>query len=348
MTTTRPHPGEGRWLRGRLVSVAKYHLTVSGRRWREARPVTLVVRAKPLTTRTPPIRMHQTCPHCQLRQPLTQTSCARCGLALPLGLARQVEWRPPLEAEPTDAQAYQSVIGGALLAAVVVFVPFFAFISFVLHPLVTLVHELGHTIAGWVYGYPSIPAFDFVYGGGVTIHQDRKWLLVGVWYVAFAGLFYYFRANTGTLLLITGLAAAYTLTAVTSWHEAITIAMGHGGELIFATVFLYRAWSGESLVHALERPLYAFAGFYIQLYDLRFAYQLLTSQEARLDYEDAKGGGHWMDFSRLANDFFGSRFLIVVLAFFIACLLPPVVAWLLHRYRPHWRAWVIDRLTLVP
>ncbi len=290
--------------------------------------------------------MSQTCPRCGLRQPLTETACARCATPLPLGLARRDAWQPPPEAEPTDPQGYQSILGGGALAALVIFAPFFAIVSFLLHPLVTLVHELGHAIAGWVYGYPSIPAFDFAYGGGITIHQGRQWLLVAVWYAAFGWLFYCFRANVGTLLLLTGLVAAYTITVATRLHDAVVIAMGHGSELIFATAFLYRAWSGEYLAHALERPLYAFAGFYIQLYDLRFAFQLLNSQEARLDYEDAKGGGHWMDFSRLSNEFFGSRFLIVVLAFFIISLLPPLVAWLLHRYRGRWRRWLAHRLAV--
>jgi hypothetical protein len=267
-------------------------------------------------------------------------------MALPLGWAHHKPWQPPLEAERVDRQGYQSILGGAGLAAAVVFLPFFAFISFLLHPLVTLVHELGHTLAGWLYGYPSIPAFDFVYGGGVTLHQDRQWLLTGLWLAAFAWLLYFFRRNPGTLLVISSLAGAYIITAATSWHEAMVIAMGHGGELLFATVFLYRAWGGTSLVHALERPIYAFAGFYIQFYDLRFAFELLTSQAARLDYEDAKGGGHWMDFSRLADEFFGGRFLLVVLAFFVACLLPPLIAWLLHRYRPHWRQWLVNRLVV--
>ncbi len=291
--------------------------------------------------------MHQqTCPHCQLRQPVTQTSCVRCGMALPLGWAHHKPWQPPLEAERVDRQGYQSILGGAGLAAAVVFLPFFDFVSFLLHPLVTLVHELGHTLAGWLYGYPSIPAFDFVYGGGVTFHQDRQWLLTGLWLAAFAWLLYFFRRNPGTLLALGSLAGAYLITAATSWHEAIVIAMGHGGELLFATVFLYRAWSGTSLVHELERPIYAFAGFYIQFHDLRFAFELLTSQAARLDYEDAKGGGHWMDFSRLADEFFGGRFLLVVLAFFIACLLPPLIAWLLHRYRPYWQQWLLNRLAV--
>ena len=30
---------------------------------------------------------------------------------------------------------------------------------------VVLVHELGHAASGWLFGYPSLPAFDFTYGG---------------------------------------------------------------------------------------------------------------------------------------------------------------------------------------
>ncbi len=290
--------------------------------------------------------MNQTCPHCQLRQPIVQTTCVRCGRPLPLGVAHQAAWQHRAQAEPTDVQGYRAVLGGAALAGLVVFTPFFAFVTFLLHPLVTLVHELGHTIAGWLYGYPSIPAFDFVYGGGVTLHQERQWLLIAVWYGVFGWLLYHFRAHQEIVLCLIGLVAAYTATMATALHEAIIIAMGHGGELIFAIVFLYRAWSGQGLVYGLERPLYAFAGFYIQFHDLRFAFQLFTSQEARLAYEEAKGGGHWMDFSRLSNEFCGGRFLLVVLVFFIASLLPPLIAWLAHRFSRYWCRWVDGRLTV--
>ena len=39
---------------------------------------------------------------------------------------------------------------------------------------VVLAHELGHTLAGWAFGRPSLPAFDFVYGGGVTATMDAS------------------------------------------------------------------------------------------------------------------------------------------------------------------------------
>ena len=44
----------------------------------------------------------------------------------------------------------------------------FSFLEMLVGYFVVLVHEMGHAIAGWLFGYPSLPAFDFTYGGGVT------------------------------------------------------------------------------------------------------------------------------------------------------------------------------------
>jgi hypothetical protein len=71
------------------------------------------------------------------------------------------------------------------------------------------------------------------------------------------------------------------------------------------------------------------------LHDLSFAHGLATSLGDRLVYEDAKGGGHWMDFSRLAEDFFHVPLASVARLFWLLCWLPPIVAiaWHLQRER---------------
>ena len=88
--------------------------------------------------------------------------------------------------------------------------------------------------------------------------------------------------------------------------------------MAFAGLFLYRAISGSGIIVGLERPLYAFVGVFIEVLDLRFAYLLLTSHAYRVDYEAAKGGGHWMDFSRIAEEFLHVD-LTVVAGFFLVC-----------------------------
>ena len=51
---------------------------------------------------------------------------------------------------------------------------YFQFTHFIFSYLTILIHELGHSFFGWIYGYPSIPSFDFTYGGGVACHLHRK------------------------------------------------------------------------------------------------------------------------------------------------------------------------------
>ena len=61
--------------------------------------------------------------------------------------------------------------------------------------MVVLVHEIGHALAGWIFGYPSLPAFDFRYGGGVTLHQEQSWWIVAGVFGLLAGAVWVFRAN---------------------------------------------------------------------------------------------------------------------------------------------------------
>jgi len=190
---------------------------------------------------------------------------------------------------------------------------------------VVLAHELGHALAGWLFGQPSIPAFDFTYGGGVTSHLERSPVLVAFVYAGLGFLAWVFRRNAASLVLTLGVAAGYTGLLLTSGAEVFTIAMGHGGELAIAALFLHRAASGRAVQLGAERPLYAWLGLHIVLHDLRFAWGLCTSDFAREVYADAKGGGHWMDFSRLANEHLGTSLEVVAGAFLVLCLLPPLL-----------------------
>jgi hypothetical protein len=199
---------------------------------------------------------------------------------------------------------------------------------------VVLVHELGHTLAGWLLGYPSIPAFDFTYGGGVTLRQDQNLLLVAAVYAVLALLVFVFRANRVSLGLVVALALAYSAVLLTGANEIVIIAMGHGGELAFAALFLHRAVSGRACHHAAERALYAWIGFHIVFHDMRFAAGLMSSAFQREMYEEAKGGGHWMDFSQLAEQHFHISLESVAAVFLFLCLFPPVIGLAITWLRP--------------
>ncbi len=282
------------------------------------------------------------CPHCGFEAEGALDACERCGVVFARLAARsaasatapRVRVEMPDEDEPDrwpweDPGARRAFVRGGVAAAVASLVPF---TRFVFGYLVVLVHELGHAVAGWAFGYPSIPAFDFMYGGGVTIHPGRSAGLLVLLACGWIALAVWVRENRRLLFAVSGGAAIWALLAATPAHEIVEIAMGHGAELAVAGIFLHRAGTGNACRIAAERPLYAFCGVLMLLHDLRFAGGLLASPLARDLYEDAKGGGHGMDFSRLAEGFLRVDLRVLAASFLVACLATPVLAALAQRF----------------
>ncbi len=205
----------------------------------------------------------------------------------------------------------------------------------------TLVHEMGHAIFGWVFAYPSFPAFDVIWGGGVTLHTQRSTTLLILIYIGFAGLLWLYRKNRATVVFLIAVACIHALFSYTSIHSILIIFMGHGTELVIAGLFIYRALTGRAVVHAVERPLYGIIGFFIVFSDLAFAYRLLTSAAFRAEYASAKGGDIDMDFARIAGDYLHVSMNSVVLVFFICCLLCLVLSFLAFRYMEYLHAAVV-------
>lgn len=231
--------------------------------------------------------------------------------------------------EGIDREGRAALLVGAVLAGCTLALPF---ARYVFSYFTVLAHEMGHALAGWLYGYPSIPAFDFFYGGGVTSYTERTPLLAGSVQCGLLGLAWIFRRNPPSLLLTLGAAGLYGLTAWTSLHQPVITAMGHGTELVIAGVFLHRAASGSACHHGAERLAYGFVGWFVTFDNLRFARRLVTSPLQREMYEQAKGGGHWMDFSVLAEQHLQLPLAHVAQAFFCLCLLPPALALLANHY----------------
>jgi len=303
-----------------------------------------------------PIRI---CPKCGFQQPQAESYCLRCSLvfakyhrhlaetaqqaSLPesggrvSGAEEPSAGDHPFTTLPLGPRGWSSVAAGALLALVILLLPR---LDFIVQIFITLVHELGHALVGWLFGYPSVPAFDFMYGGGVTMHQQRALPLVFAVLLAFGAAAVVYRRNLRTLTALGVSAFVYALFAFTRAHEVLNLFMGHGTELVIAGIFLYRGFSGFAVVHPVERPLYAFLGFFVLFSDLRFAWRLLTDPVHRYLYEEAKGGGHWMDFSRIAEEYWHVDLRVVALLFLFCCLLPPLIIW---GYRT-WRTTILLQL----
>jgi hypothetical protein len=107
--------------------------------------------------------------------------------------------------------------------------------------------------------------------------------------------------------------------------------MGHGAELAVASLFLYRALSGRSILAQAERPLYATVALVIFGLDIRFATGLLVGSDAEADYrEGVDGNSH--DLVRIAEEYLGVELRSVVLVFLVLSLAAPCAVFLYHRF----------------
>ena len=216
---------------------------------------------------------------------------------------------------------------GAFVGLVVFLIPP---TRFVFSYLGTLIHELGHTVVAWAFGYPAIPAFDFRHGGGVSMHlSGRSAFLVLVCIAAWAYLIVRVKDRVRVRNLVLVAAGLYALAALTPLHQMLELAMGHGAELIFAGIFLYRALSGAAVVHGqLERVLYAACGTLLVLENVHLSWGLVSDVDVRTAYGMAKGGGNMMDLDRIAIDFLSVPVQTPAGLLLIASLVTPVVTYL--------------------
>jgi len=289
------------------------------------------------------------CNQCGAEQPDTNSECFRCGIVFSkIGGLRNTSVRSsgtdlldrpePEEEEFTPEVRSLDRDGWIML----IIGPLFALISFAFFWLTwtfsvfeILAHEMGHAIFGWIFGYPSLPAFDLVWGGGVTVHVDRSTALLLLVYALLVGLIVIYRRNRLTVMALCLLIAVHLFCTLTKYHSLLMIAMGHGTELLIGGLFIYRALSGRAIIHYVERPLYSVIGFFMVFANMKLSYSLLTSWYERGQYAAAKGGHMEMDFIRIARDHLNWKLTSVALLFMVLSILTPFIAYLAVRYEQY-------------
>ncbi|MEC4805237.1 MAG: hypothetical protein SAJ12_22505 [Jaaginema sp. PMC 1079.18] len=236
---------------------------------------------------------------------------------------------------PRDRQAYQILVAGLLGAILLMSFPP---IYFILSYLPTIIHELGHAVFGWLFGYPSLPSFDFVNGGGITLRGNQSFVIILGVYFAISSFLYFYHRNRLTLKISLVITAIYTVCLLTNWHTILIIFMGHGCELLFASIFGYRALSGAACRHQLEQFLYAILSFFIFLTNLELAWLVIFNPQMRSLYEMGKGGIVDSDFVRLARDYLGINLIVMMAIFALFCCLSMIATWGVYRYRHIWQS----------
>ncbi|MGP1383939.1 MAG: hypothetical protein ACTS2F_10300 [Thainema sp.] len=313
------------------IAIASYQTDVYQPIWTETQPVSNIVQSFH-PAGTDPVHVVRS------QNATSAAHCAQSAQAAPSAIP-DISWAS-FKVKQLDKEGQRAIAAGLGLGLLVTLL---GQVKFLLHPLITTVHELGHAATNWLFGYFAIPAFDFIYGGGVTMSSAQKSvIIVTLMYLGLAYLFYRYWRNILTARLLLGLTLVYLLCAYTPIHQALIVGMGHGFELLFAIVFLYQSLSGLGCRTSIERPLYGMLGFYIVLYDIGFAWRLLTDSDMRAVYNLGKGGID-NDFVRLARDYLGSNLSAIAVAFLLGSLMVLPLAYTIFRYE-HWIAAWLHRL----
>jgi len=236
----------------------------------------------------------------------------------------------PRGSREIDSKGKRSLLFGAAFAVVIFAFPLG---RFVLQYLNTTIHELGHTLAFWVFGYPAVPSFDFVYGGGVSITFGRSRVILMLLFMAIAIFLWQQHRRPRAFWLAAALVGVYILVLATPLHSLFIVAMGHGMELIVAGIFLHRALVERDRWDDAERFLYAGTSFFVLLVNASLAWGLMTRESARSEYSMGKGGALVPDLIEIARTYLGTGLEQTAFLLLAGCLATPILTYLAYRNR---------------
>ncbi len=267
---------------------------------------------------------------------------ARIPVAADAGLFDPVAHSMTVEVSAPPAPRFSAydwkLLGGGLVAALLCYA--FPLTRFLMSVFVTLLHEFGHALVAWLLGCPAVPAFDMMYGGGVTYHQDFELPLAIFIGVGMAATGWWLRRRPRAVVALALVSALWLFVVISNWRREFAISIaGHGAEMLFAGIFLWMALSGVGWRQPeLERPLGAFIAFYVPLHVLSFAFSLRNDAAMLADYMGGKGGALMNDLEHVALDlriYLGIETTVPEIAGWMLVLvpLPLVVALGLHGMR---------------
>ncbi|MDX2230956.1 MAG: hypothetical protein NW220_15050 [Leptolyngbyaceae cyanobacterium bins.349] len=221
------------------------------------------------------------------------------------------------------AKGVEALLIGLVLAGILFRIGLF---KMLFRGSVVLVHEVGHAATHWAFGRPALPAVNILYGGGITFVLGQVWLLNLAIYIGIAYLIYRLRVLPKVQGVAVLFALVYTYWLFTPINQMLSVAMGHGLELVAIALCLFLAATGKLCRIPGDRAIYAMLGFFILFNDVEFGWQLLHDADFRSWYEGGIGGGLIdNDLVILANEYFGVELSRVATGFLLGCFLAPAI-----------------------
>jgi len=186
--------------------------------------------------------------------------------------------------------------------------------------LASLVHEMGHAAFAWLCGMPAVPAIALD-GHAAAVHSEQSLFLVALIALGLgAGAWNVFTGRVRWIALAL-LAIVYPAIALTSAKELFHLLAGHGGELAFATLCLWKTLDGGFTDSKLERALYGMLGWFLLGKNVHMCFGLMHSADARAEYNDNGSFGLTNDYIRVAEDVLHCPLERVALMMLVAALL---------------------------
>lgn len=170
--------------------------------------------------------------------------------------------------------------------------------------ITVFLHEMGHTISRWLFGYLAYPVFDFQRGGGMKADFRHSNILLGAIYAGMGLGFFLILAKRA--FKIAGIMAVLCFVHISfmfgQGHEAFIYYMGHGCELLVASFLIVHAARGEAVGGWIRQYLTMIFGLYLMGKNVILSLGLGTGP-ARMREAYAKMDGVHVagDFTRIAQ-----------------------------------------------
>lgn len=164
--------------------------------------------------------------------------------------------------------------------------------------LQSIVHEGGHTLMALALGRFALPRISLDGHVPYTMVNDHQmlWLCAFIYIVI---LFLTFEAFKSKFLLKTAasIAILYPFIALSTRNSQLAILLaGHGAELLFAGICLWRAQTGLFTHNQLERAAYAIVGWYLVFSNFFMCLGILRDPATRAQYIAGSQPGHINDY----------------------------------------------------
>lgn len=188
--------------------------------------------------------------------------------------------------------------------------------------LEALIHELSHCIAAYFFGCLAFPTISLEQHAAAW-HQEQIFVLALIVWGILGWVTWHFRHIKGVPIFLGCVTLLYPLLAFTQAKEFFHLISGHGGELVFAAIFFWRALIG-GVYEETERPIYATIAWHLWIQNVILCASLVYSAEARNWYLNNCSFGLENDYMRIAGMLNWRLESVAALMLLFSLAIPPV------------------------